>query len=434
MRSLLTPIALVLAACTAACGGDEGAAVKAPDVARAVRGGACSPLAYGGQGKPHFLVAMVSPLQGPFSDHGIQNSQSIKLVMQQRGWRAGDHNVGVQICDEASADEPIDVKQCERNARAFAHNPSVLAVVGSSSSACAAAMIPILNRAAGGPVAEVGVGNTYLGLTRAGPGVEDGYPDSLYPTGARSYLRTVPADDAQAAAAVIVARDEGASRTFAVQDGSTLGKGLVASFQEASARAGLSPVGTARWDAEANDYRALASRIQRSRADAVYVAGYITSNGPRLIRDLRAGLGRGVHILAPDGFNQPTAIVEGAGERADGLVITLAAAPVSALPSAGRRWAAEFERRWGAKPCCYAVHAGQAMQIVMDAIAHSDGTRAQVLEALKRTQVQGGLVGDFRFDRYGDPTLTTIAVHRIRGGKLSFERTIEIPRELLTRR
>jgi ABC-type branched-subunit amino acid transport system substrate-binding protein len=175
-------------------------------------------------------------------------------------------------------------------------------------------------------------------------------------------------------------------------------------------------------------------RIRRSRADAVYVAGYVTSNGPRLIRDLRAGLERDVQILAPDGFNQPTAIVEGAGERADGLVITVAAAPVSALPPAGRRWAVEFERRWGAKPCCYAVHAGQVMQIVMDAIAHSDGTRAQVLENLRRTQVRGGLVGDFRFNRYGDTTLTTIAVDRIRGGKLSFERTIEIPPELLTRR
>jgi ABC-type branched-subunit amino acid transport system substrate-binding protein len=433
MRLVLTPIAVALAAWTAACGGHD-AADKPPSVAKATRAGACSPLTYGGQGQPHFLVAMVSPLQGPFSDHGIQNSQSIKLVMQQRGWRAGDHNVGVQICDEASAGEPIDVKQCERNARAFADNPSLLAVVGSSSSACAAAMIPILNRAAGGPIAEVGVGNTYLGLTRRGPGVEAGLPDSLYPTGARSYLRTVPADDAQAAAAVIVARDGGAARTFAAYDATAFGKGAARSFQESAARAGLSPVGTAEWDAKAKDYRALASRIRSSRADAVYVAGYITSNGPRLIRDLRAGLGRGVQILAPDGFNQPTAIVEGAGERADGMVITLAAAPVSALPSAGRRWAAEFERRWGAKPCCYAVHAGQAMQIVMDAIAHSDGTRAQVLEALKRTQVRGGLVGDFRFDRYGDPTLTTIAVHRIRGGKLSFERTIEIPRELLTRR
>jgi branched-chain amino acid transport system substrate-binding protein len=427
-------MALVLAALMAACGSDEDAAVKTPDVARAVRAGVCSPLAYGGQGQPQFLVAMVGPLQGAYSDHGIQNSQSIKLVMQQRGWRAGEHNVAIQICDEASADEPIDVKTCERNARAFVDDPSVLAVVGPSTSTCAAAMIPLLNRAAGGPVADVGLGNTYLGLTRRGPGVEDGHPDSLYPTGVRSYVRTVPADDAQAAAAVIVARDEGASRTFAVHDDSAFGKGLAASFQEAADRAGLSPVGTAGWDAEARDYRALAMRIRRSRADAVYVAGYVTSNGPRLIRDLRAGLGRDVQILAPDGFNQPTAIVEGAGERADGLVITVAAAPVSALPPAGRRWAVEFERRWGAKPCCYAVHAGQVMQIVMDAIAHSDGTRAQVLENLRRTQVRGGLVGDFRFNRYGDTTLTTIAVDRIRGGKLSFERTIEIPPELLTRR
>jgi branched-chain amino acid transport system substrate-binding protein len=354
--------------------------------------------------------------------------------MQQRGWRAGEHRVGIQVCDEASAESFGDPAKCERNARAFARNPSVIAVVGPTLSSCAAVMIPVLNRAEGGPVAQVGTGNTYLGLTRGGPGVERGHPAGLYPTRTRNYLRTVPADDAQAAAAAVTARDAGARKAFALHDGDAYGRGLAESFQGAARRLGIEPLGTASWNAKANSYRELARRIRRAGADAVYVAGYITSNGPRLIRDLRAGLGADVQILAPDGFNQPTALVEGAGARAEGLVITLAAAPTSALPPAGRRWAEQFERRWGAKPCCYAVHAGEAARIVMDAIAHSDGNRAQVLDNLRRMRVRGGLVGDFRFDEFGDTSLTTIAVYRIRGAKTRFERTIDVPRELLTRR
>jgi branched-chain amino acid transport system substrate-binding protein len=196
----------------------------------------------------------------------------------------------------------------------------------------------------------------------------------------------------------------------------------------------MTPSGTASWDASADGYGALARRIRRLRADAVYVAGMATNNGPRLIRDLRRELGRDVPIIGGDGFNQPTDLVEGAGELAEGVTITLAAAPVRALPPQGRRWAAQFDRRWGAAPCCYAVHAAQATQLVLDAIAASDGSRADVLRKLRRTNVQDGLVGAFHFDTYGDTTLTTIAQYVIREGRLRYVRTLDVPRALLTRK
>jgi len=293
-------------------------------------------------------------------------------------------------------------------------------------------MLPVLNGARGGSIPLLGTGTTYLGLTRAGPEVEHN-PDELYPTGRRNYLRTVAADDAQAAAAVMLARAARARRPYAVHDGEPYGRALAGSFGEAAERAGLTLAGTAAWDPGAAGYRALAARIRRARADTVYLAGAAWNNGPRLLRDLRAGLAEQVRLLAPDAFNQPTALVEGAGEHADGLTITLAAAPVRALPEPGRRWAAEFRRRWGTSPCCYAVHAGQ-ISLVLDAIAGSDGSRAQVLRHLQRARVRGGLVGDFSFDRFGDSTLTTISAFRIASGRLRYLRTIEVPRELLTRR
>lgn len=428
--SWLTAAVVVLAG-AAGCG-DDGP--TAPEVARAVPAGICSPVSYGGEGAPRFVVPLVGPLQNAMSDHGVQNAQAVKLVMQQHGWRAGEHRVGIQVCDESSAAEYADPAKCTRSARAIAANPSVVAVVGPSTSLCAASMLPVLNGAAAGSVALVGVGNTYLGLTRAGPGVEETHPDRLYPSGRRTYFRTVAADDAQAAAAVLIARRAGARRSFALHDGDAYGRGLAASFQVSAAQAGLEAIGTARWNPRASGYRSLAARIRRARVGAVYLGGLATSNGPRLVRDLRAVLGDRVQLLAPDGFNQPTAIVEGAGARAEGLVVTLAAAPVRALPPPGRRWATGFRKRWGASPCCYAVHAGQAMTTVLDAIAGSDGTRAGVLRRLRGTRVRGGLVGDFSFDRFGDTTLTTIAAYRIRGGKLRYEETLQVPRGLLTRR
>jgi branched-chain amino acid transport system substrate-binding protein len=370
-----------------------------------------------------------------FSDHGIQNAQAVKLVMQQHGWRAGEHSVAIQVCDEASADRFFDVAKCKRNARKFADNSSVIVVVGPASSGCAAAMLPPLNGARGGPVALVGIGNTYLGLTRHGPGVEEGDPERLYPSGLRSYLRTVPADDVQAAAAVMVARRAGAQQPFVVYEDSTYGRGLTSAFQQAARNVGgMTLAGSASWDPKAGGYGALAKNIRRRRADAVYVAGYSFNNGPQLIRDLRAGLGDDVLMVGSDGFNQPSAIVEGAGELADGFTITLAAANGPALPKQGRQWAAQFHRRWRVQPCCYAVHAGGVMQLVLGAIAASDGIRPQVLRNLQRANVQGGLVGDFRFDRHGDTTLMAISVSAIRDGRLRYRQTLEVPSALLTRK
>src|SRR6185312_7332224 len=154
------------------------------------------------------------------------------------GWKAGGYSVGTQSCDEASTGEPSDPDKCAANARSFAANPSVLAVVGPSFSSCAAAMIPILNRAPGGPVPLISATNTYVGLTRGGPGVVKGHPGSLYPTGVRNYLRTVPPDDAQAAALVVAGQRAGVRRAFVLHDGEIYGDGLAGSFTAAARRSG----------------------------------------------------------------------------------------------------------------------------------------------------------------------------------------------------
>ena len=139
-------------ALAAACGDADRPNLPA---ARALPEAICGPIAYGGTGSP----------QGPQTDHGVQNAQAAKMVLAQRGWRAGRFNVGVQVCDEATASTtaPSPTK-CARNARAFANDPSVVAVLGPVTSACAHAMLPITNRAPGGPLAVISMSDTYLGL------------------------------------------------------------------------------------------------------------------------------------------------------------------------------------------------------------------------------------------------------------------------------
>jgi branched-chain amino acid transport system substrate-binding protein len=416
---------LACAAALAGACGDSGNHRASSRAAQPISTSICGPVTYGGEGRPQLLIANSGPLQGPMSDHGIQNAQAVKMVLAQRGWRAGELTVGVQVCDEASAASPLpNPGKCARNAKAFAADPSVVAVVGPVTSTCVGAMLPV-----------IGMSSTYLGLTRSGPGVVRGHPDALYPTGEHSFVRVVPADDVQGAAGALYAQRLGVRRPYVLHHDEAWGVGVATAFGTAATRVGMHVAGMDEWDRRARDYTRLAERVRRASADGVYLAGYaIADNGARLIRDLRGRLGPRVPILAPDGFNEPAALVEGAGAYAEGVIITLSAISTQKLPPAGLRFARDFEQRFGALPCCYSVYTAQAAHALLDAIAASDGTRSGVLRNLFRTRVRGGLLGDFAIDRHGDTTLTDIAVYRVHGARLRLVSTIRPSPDLLDRR
>ena len=58
----------------------------------------------------------------------------------------------------------------------------------------------------------------------------------------------------------------------------------------------------------------------------------------------------------------------------------------------------------------YAIYGGQAAQVMLDAIAASDGSRADVIKKLFETNVTDGLLGSFKIDENGDPEEASGAV------------------------
>jgi hypothetical protein len=103
-RALWTVICATAIAAVAACGESGAPPARA---ARPLPTSVCGPVTYGGEGHPQLLIVNSGALQGPFSDHGIQNAQATKMILAQRDWRAGQFTVGLQVCDEASAASPL---------------------------------------------------------------------------------------------------------------------------------------------------------------------------------------------------------------------------------------------------------------------------------------------------------------------------------------
>ena len=345
----------------------------------------CSAVHFGGSGRPQRLIVATLPLQGGVRSEALQLSQAIDLVLEQRQFRAGPFTVGYQLCDDSTATSGVsDGDRCAANGRAFARTRAVVGVIGPMLSSCAAILLPVVNRASDGALAVISPSATYVGLTRRGDGVAPGDPERYYPTGTRNFTRVTATDDAQGAANVLEAQRLGVRSVFVLDDGSLYGKGIAAAFRRTAASRGLAIAGRRSWDAEASGYVRLAGAIDRTGADAVYLAGLLFANGGRLVKDLRARLGADAQLIAPDGFGPPSAVIQRAGAAAEGMTISKPDIPREALGPSGRRFHDALPNRTGKAPCCRSMEGAQAAEVMLDALAASDGTRASVTAAMRR--------------------------------------------------
>ncbi|MGH7588584.1 MAG: branched-chain amino acid ABC transporter substrate-binding protein, partial [Gemmatimonadota bacterium] len=342
-------------------------------------------------------------------------TEAIRFVLEQRDFRAGPYTVGYQSCDDSTAQTgDYDLYKCLSNAKAYARNPAVLGVVGPHNSGCAAVQIPIANQAPGGALAMISPSNTWTGLTRPYPGMRPGEVEERYPSGERNFVRIAAADHLQAVAGAQLVEELGARRLFVLTDGDPYFGTDVAT---AARNLGLEVVGSTSWSAEARSYERLGRRIARARADAVFIGGFLYLNGGALVRDLRAHLGPDVALVAPDRFFPVPDLLEAAGPAARGMYLSVYGVPNGELPPPGKRFFEEFEvtRAGEPSPSWSAAYAAQAAEILLDAIARSDGTRSSVTEELRRTSVEDGILGDIRFDENGDLVEGPFTIFRVVG-------------------
>src|SRR3954470_19162052 len=264
------------------------------------------------------LVASDLPLEGSGRAQTTQMTRAIKFIFSRHGWKAGKYSIAYQSCDDATAQAgKWDSGKCSANANAYAQNSSVGMVIGTFNSGCAEIIVPILNRAANGPVGMVSPANTYVGLTHPGPGTVAGEPGKYYPTGKRNYARVVAADDFQGAADAVLTKTLGVKKIFILNDKEAYGLGVATNYKNAAKKLGLKIAGFTAWDGKASSYEALAVKIKASGANAVFLGGLICENGGKLIKDIKAGVPASTRIIMPDGFTPVSATVQQAGSSAE---------------------------------------------------------------------------------------------------------------------
>jgi DNA-binding SARP family transcriptional activator/ABC-type branched-subunit amino acid transport system substrate-binding protein len=384
----------------------------------------CSSLHDGGKGQPDVLIVADLPLQqGVFETTGPM-VDAMTLALERRDYKAGRYRVGMQVCNDATRDNVVgDPSACAANARAYGANPSVLGVVGPFTSTCAKLQIPILNRAPGGSVAMVSPSNTYVGLTRDAADAAEGEPGIYYPTGRRNYARVVPTDDVEVAADAMVAQRLGVKRVYALVP---IGypAPILEDFVLAAGNLDLEIAGRRFWD-DGQNFERLAALVARSKADGVFLVG----SSPELLQALRARLGPAVPVIS-SGFGPATARL--AGAAAEGMIISYPGPAIGLLRGEGARFVASFSKKLGFKPDLrFAVNAAQAMDVLLDAVARSEGTRTSVTSKLFSTRVSKGILGSFWITPTGDTTLNAVAMYRVTGRKVTTYATVKVPDTLV---
>jgi len=410
-RGLLALFVLLvgsLALMAAGCGGDDNESGGGGGSIQALPSSSCTGIEYKGDGDPDYLIVSDLPLQGSSRTQTTQIVGAIRYLLDKQGWKAGDHKIAYQSCDDATAQAgKWDSGKCSQNANAYAGNDKLVGVIGTFNSGCAAIEIPVLNQAPNGGIAMLSPANTFVCLTEGGPGCEDTEPDKYYPTGNRNYARVVPHDAYQGAAVAEFMKEEGVKSVYVLNDKEAYGLGVATNLRNAAEHLGIKIAGFEAWDPKASSYEGLFRKIGGTGADAVFLGGLIDENGAKVIKDKVAVLGKNdgkVKLFAPDGFTTQQTIDE-AGTAAAGMYMSVAGVPIDEFKGKGAEFAKAFKPTLGGKEIDpYAIYGAQAAQVMLDAIAASDGSRADIIAKLFQTKVSNGYLGSFDINENGDPS------------------------------
>lgn len=376
------------------------------------------------------IISSDLPLQGSSKDASAAMNNAIKLLLEQVGNKAGKYKIEFKSYDDSTAAKGAwDDATCAKNAQDHVANADEVAVMGTYNSGCAKIEVPVLNQDPDGPMLMVSHANTNPGLTKTW---DPGEPDKFYPTGKRNYARVVTTDDFQGTAdSAYVAKDLGKKNCFVLNDNQTYGQGVATAFVSNAKKIGLNILGNQPWDSKQPNYTALFQSIKSKNPDCIFLAGIYDNNGGQLIKDKVKVLGDNtkVMMMGPDGFSGYTDLQK--QKEGEGMYLSFAGLDTESLRANGggaAKFLDAYKAKYGADPSTsYALYAAAAVQVILAAIAKSDGTRKGVTDAvfsgsgITIAEADSVIGKEIVIDpKTGDTNNKDISILQLKGGKETF--------------
>lgn len=371
------------------------------------------------------------PMAASYEQIGGDSAEAVRMAVELWGAAAGGYAIEYEALDDgvAANNGSWDGVLEAENASIAINDEDCMVYIATYNSGAAEVSIPLTNEAG---LAMISPANTAIQLTKENELNPEGYPDVLYPSGKRNYMRVIASDDFQGSSGANYAVNSlSKSRAFVLHDNQTYGRGLGDVFQTTFAELGGEVLGFEAYDPNAPEYQALMSRVASMGPDIVYVGAIVSLNTSKLIQDMREVMPdtEAVTFMGPDGLiNQ--AFVDGAGDAAEGALLTFGGLPSTALEGVGAEWVEMMRERLGHEPDAYASYTFQATVVALngvDAAANKD--RTAILDAMFATQNFQGLSGSWNMTETGDPDTAQLTVNIVTDGEIVFQDMIEPPAE-----
>ncbi|HUT16419.1 MAG TPA: branched-chain amino acid ABC transporter substrate-binding protein [Anaerolineae bacterium] len=285
-----------------------------------------------------------------------------------------------QPLDLLVMDDAGDPKQGVIVAHAFCDNPAVKAVIGHCYSGVTIPTLPVYSQA-GMPIVVHGTNPRITEL---------GFEDNT--------VQNTPNDLITGQAAADHAKSElGVTSVAVIHNKSMWGEGVAAVFKTRCEEIGVEVTSYQGVDPEDVDFTPVLSKIATENPDAIYFAGY-TEQG--LLRKQMVGLGIDALWLAAEATSSEYIDIT----AQDGVgTISATAAPPNYFRPEMRKFAADFEKRFGKPPESWASYFYDMVYVVADAIERAGKVdRSAISAKLREVDIASIIYPEgLQFDEHG---------------------------------
>ena len=371
------------------------------------------------QGDPAVIKIVSSlPRTGSAKNQTDTMVNGIVMAFDEAGWKLGNWTIKYEDLDDATAAEGKWTAEKEAaNADQAIKDADVMIYIGTYNSGAAKVSMPKLNQA---NMLMLSPANTWPGLTKPGKG-DPGEPEKYRPTGKVNYARVVPADDIQGVVSAEWAKKLGLTKVFILDDREVYGKGIADLFHLRAEEIGLKVLGHEGIDSQAQEFKALMTKIKAATPDLVYFGGTTQTKAGQVAKDMIA-VGLKCKVMVPDGcFEDAFISSAGAENLNDRALITFGGLPPEKLKGKGAAFVATYKAKYGKDPEAYAVYGYEAAKVAIEAISKAGKKdRDAIRDACLKIKNFDGALGKWSFDKNGDTTMKRMSGNTVRNGKFEF--------------
>lgn len=310
--------------------------------------------------------------------------------------------------------ERWDPDQTAENANIAVRDRTTIAYLGDGPSGATAISLPILNAAG---IAQISPASGYTGFTQA-RGARTGEPERYYPSGVRSFARTIPADREQLPVLAEQVEAAGCRQLGLVDDGDLEGRDITSAAADGASFGGAT-VGD-RVSLRAGDDldpREEAAELLAEEPDCVLLAAAPTRRFADLLDALHSA-DPTLSLFAGGGLASPEVAEAISPRTARRLRLVTAGGPRSPK---GDRIAAAYAKAFGRPARASSLYGYEAMELALAAVRGA-GARGDNREAVRRALFglgdRQGPFGSYRLTAEGDASGGVYVVATVREGRL----------------